>query len=81
MPHPRDIAPLHPIEPAQAWALAEDELARVWTKVEAIRAKQAAKPKHSIARSKTGDQPSRVAVGVPSVRCLCGTPSPLPVRP
>lgn len=26
---------------------AEDELARIWTKVEAIRAKQAAKPKHS----------------------------------
>jgi hypothetical protein len=28
-------------------AAAEDELARVWTKVEQIRAKQAAKPKHS----------------------------------
>jgi hypothetical protein len=26
---------------------AETELARIWTKVEAIRAKQAAKPKHS----------------------------------
>jgi len=26
---------------------AEDELARVWTKIEQIRAKQAAKPKHS----------------------------------
>lgn len=26
---------------------AEDELARIWTKVEQIRAKQAAKPKHS----------------------------------
>lgn len=25
----------------------ETELARVWTKIEAIRAKQAAKPKHS----------------------------------
>jgi len=28
-------------------AAAEDELARIWTKVETIRAKQAAKPKHS----------------------------------
>lgn len=28
-------------------AAAEDELARIWTKVEKIRAKQAAKPKHS----------------------------------
>ena len=41
-------------------AEAERELARVWTKVEAIRAKQAAKPKHSPLPGPASPAPSRL---------------------
>ena len=39
-------------------ACGETELARVWTKVESIRAKQAAKPKHSPLPQHTSDKPA-----------------------
>lgn len=46
-------------------AAAETELARVWTKIDKIRAKQAAKPKHS-------PLPQHVDVAQPSCGCQTG---------
>jgi hypothetical protein len=39
---------------------AERELARVWTKIDKIRAKQAAKPKHSPLPEHVSDEPQGV---------------------
>lgn len=41
------LAALRLAHDIRLWKCADDELARVWTMVDAIRAKQAAKPKHS----------------------------------
>ena len=49
----------------------EDELARIWTKADQIRAKQAAKPKHPPLPVATPDQPAAsAALTVPEVRAL-----------